>query len=101
MQYCGYGIQCLLISGTRIDNKSRSGSGRNIPVHISENLKQLYGVKNKIHECACGNLFDHGTWIQNRYPGSATQLYVILKKENLKAQYGSIPGIPISFNKKL
>jgi hypothetical protein len=37
---------CPLDPGSGMGKKSRSGSGMNIPDHISESLETIFGVKN-------------------------------------------------------
>jgi hypothetical protein len=67
--------------------KSRSGSGKSIPDHISESLETLFWVKKLKFSDAdvnpdlgSGNLFDPGSGIRDgKHPGSETLKVIILE----------------------
>jgi hypothetical protein len=79
--------------------KSRSGSGVNIPDHISESLETIFWVKilklfvaDADPDPVSGNLFDPGSGmekirIRDKHPGSATLLlplpYIELIESNI------------------
>jgi hypothetical protein len=44
-QCCGSGIRCLFTPGSGMGKKSKSGSGMNIPDHISECLETVFWPK--------------------------------------------------------
>ncbi len=71
-QCCGSGIRCLfrpLDPGSGMGKESRSGSGMNLPDHISESLETIFWVKNTSILCGSGsgirNLFDPGSGIRD------------------------------------
>ncbi len=109
LKCCGFGIRCFSDPWIRDGKKSGSGSGMNIPDHISEILETVFWVKNtQILWCGSGsgirNLFDPGSGIPDpgwknsdlgsgiNIPDPQQKLYCQVKNWILQQCFGSGSG---------